>query len=93
MKSIASGEQFDEMAIWSGSRQRNWLLVGLLVSLLLHAMMGLYFYRTQFQPVDTLFAGHEQTPTFKVKKVDLDNKGIEKILDNINTVISKQSSY
>ena len=78
MKSIESGEPFDEMAIWSGSRQRNWLLVGLLVSLLLHAVMCLYFYRTQFQPVDTLFAGHEQTPTFKVKKVDLDNKGVEK---------------
>lgn len=73
------------MAIWSGSRQRNWLLVGLLVSLLLHAVMGLYFYRTQFQPVDTLFAGHEQTPTFKVKKVDLDNKGIEKTsVDQMN---------
>ena len=37
MKTIGSGEQFDELAIWSGSRQRNWLFVGLLVSLLLHA--------------------------------------------------------
>ena len=78
MKSFESGEQFDEMAIWSGSRQRNWLLVGLLVSLLLHAVLCLYFYRTQFQPVETLFAEHQQTPTFKVKKVDLDNKAIEK---------------
>ena len=85
MKSIENGEQFDEMAIWSGSRQRNWLLVGLLVSLLLHGVMCLYFYRTQFQPVDTLFAGHQQTPTFKVKKVDLDNKGVEKTsMDQVN---------
>jgi outer membrane protein OmpA-like peptidoglycan-associated protein len=78
MKSLESTDPFDEAAIWSGSRQRNWLLVGLLVSLLLHAVMCLYFYRTRFQPIDTLFAEHQQTPTFKVKKVDLDNKPVEK---------------
>ena len=74
MKSIERGGQFDEMAIWSGSRQRNWLLFGLFVSLLLHAVMCLYFYQARFQPVETLFAEHQQTPTFKVKRVDLDNK-------------------
>ena len=85
MKSFESDEPFDEMAIWSGSRQRNWLLVGLLVSLLLHAVLCFYFYRTQFQSVETLFAEHEQTPTFKVKKVDLDNKAIEKTsMDQMN---------
>jgi outer membrane protein OmpA-like peptidoglycan-associated protein len=78
MKSVESADPFDEAAIWSGSRQRNWLLVGLLVSLLVHAAMCLYFYRTRFQPIDTLFAEHQQTPTFKVKKVDLDNKPVEK---------------
>jgi outer membrane protein OmpA-like peptidoglycan-associated protein len=50
----------------------------LLVSLLVHAVMCLYFYRTRFQPIDTLFAEHQQTPTFKVKKVDLDNKPVQK---------------
>jgi outer membrane protein OmpA-like peptidoglycan-associated protein len=78
MKAIESGEQFDEMAIWSGSKQRNWLLVGLLVSLLLHSALCFYFYRTRFQPVETLFAEQQQTPTFKVKKVDLENKPVEK---------------
>jgi outer membrane protein OmpA-like peptidoglycan-associated protein len=78
MKTIESGDPFDEAAIWSGSRQRNWLLVGLLVSLLLHAVMCVYFYRTRFQPIDALFAEHQQTPAFKVKKVDLDNKPVEK---------------
>ena len=36
-------------------------------------LMCFYFYRTQFQPVDTLFAEQQQTPTFKVKSVNLDN--------------------
>ena len=78
MKTIESGEQFDELAIWSGSRQRNWLFVGLLVSLLLHSVLCLYFYRTRFQPVDTLFVEKEPRAVFKVKKVDLENKPVEK---------------
>jgi outer membrane protein OmpA-like peptidoglycan-associated protein len=78
MKTIESGEQFDELEIWSGSRQRNWLFVGLLVSLLLHSVLCVYFYHTRFQPVDTLFAEQQQTPTFKVKQVDLENKPVEK---------------
>jgi len=77
MKAIDT-ENFDDVAIWSGSRQRNWLLVGLLVSLLLHALLCIYFYRTHFQPVDTLFTNAQQTPTFKVKKVDLENKPVDK---------------
>ena len=78
MKTIESGEEFDDIAIWSGTRQRNWLLVGLLVSLLLHSVLCVYFYRTRFQPVDTLFAEKQQTPTFKVKNVDLENRPVEK---------------
>lgn len=57
--------------MWSGSKQRNWLLVGLIVSLLLHAALCAYFYRTQFQSLEGAVKPAEQTPTFKVKKVDL----------------------
>lgn len=60
---------FDD-EIWSGSKQRNWLLLGLAISLLLHAGLCAYFYRTQFQPV-TAAKSAESTPTFKVKNVDL----------------------
>ncbi len=81
MKSIEKGEPFDEMAIWSGTRQRNWLLFGLFVSLLLHAGMCLYFYQARFQPVETLFSEHRPPPTFKVKQVDLDNKLEKSSLD------------
>lgn len=62
---------FEDDDIWSGSKQRNWLLVGLIVSLLLHAGLCAYFYRTQFQSLETTVKPAEQTPTFKVKKVDL----------------------
>jgi outer membrane protein OmpA-like peptidoglycan-associated protein len=69
---------FDDAVIWSGSRQHNWLFVGLLISLLLHSALCVYFYRTRFQPADTLFVQKQQTPTFKVKKVDLDTKSVDK---------------
>ena len=62
---------FDDDAIWSGSKQRNWLVVGLLVSLLLHAALCTYFYRTRFTSFDAAVKAPEQTATFKVKNVDL----------------------
>jgi len=62
---------FDDDDIWSGSKQRNWLLVGLAVSLLLHAALCGYFYKTRFEPLSATPKAAEQTPTFKVKNVDL----------------------
>jgi len=61
----------DDDAIWSGSKQRNWLLVGLIVSLLLHAALCGYFYTTRFDLVDAALKSPEPTATFKVKNVDL----------------------
>ncbi|MDQ6656028.1 MAG: OmpA family protein, partial [Verrucomicrobiota bacterium] len=57
--------------VWSGSKQRNWLLVGLAVSLLLHSLLCFYFYRTQFSLLAPGAKPPEQTATFKVKNVDL----------------------
>jgi outer membrane protein OmpA-like peptidoglycan-associated protein len=84
METGRTGEEFDELAMLSGTRQRNWLFVGLLVSLMLHAMMCLYFYRTQFQSIDTAFAQQQQTPTFKVKSVNVDNKLEKSSMDQAN---------
>jgi outer membrane protein OmpA-like peptidoglycan-associated protein len=84
METGRTGEEFDELAMLSGTRQRNWLFVGLLVSLMLHAMMCLYFYRTQFQSIDTAFAEQQQTPTFKVKSVNVDNKLEKSSMDQAN---------
>ena len=39
------------LPVWSGrSKQRNWLFVGLLLSLALHGLLCFFFYRTGFQP-------------------------------------------
>ncbi len=61
---------FDTDVDWAGSRQRNWLLVGLMVSLLLHSALCFYFYRTQFQLADAVLKTPEQTATFNVKSLD-----------------------
>jgi outer membrane protein OmpA-like peptidoglycan-associated protein len=62
--------EFDE-ALLEGSKQRNWLLVGLMISLALHGALCGYFYRTNFMPEKALLQERVQTPTFKVKSVDL----------------------
>ncbi len=62
--------EFDD-SVWSGSRQRNWLLVGLLVSLALHALLCVYFYRTEFQSIASMVVPPQKTATFNVKTVDL----------------------
>ncbi len=67
----ASGIGDFEDALLSGSKQRNWLLVGLITSLLLHFALCIYFYRTQFQPARALVPEQPQTATFKVKNIDL----------------------
>lgn len=67
---VSEFEDFDE-ALLSGSKQRNWLLVGLIVSLLLHAALCTYFYRTSFQPLTVALKEPAQSTMFKVKNVEL----------------------
>ncbi|MCA1705601.1 MAG: hypothetical protein LC808_21010, partial [Actinobacteria bacterium] len=45
--------------------------MGLALSLLLHGALCYYFYRTQFQIVDSALKTPEQTATFNVRNVDL----------------------
>src|SRR6476659_1961858 len=64
--------EFDfEEALLQGNRQRNWLLVGLIVSLALHGALCGYFYRTVFLPVNATTEERVQVPTFKVKSVEM----------------------
>ncbi len=66
--------EFDDLeydALLKGSKERSWLWFGLIVSLGLHLALCTYFYRTRFQSVDAVLAGMQQTPTFKIKNVDL----------------------
>ncbi len=62
--------EFDE-ALLESSKQRNWLLVGLMVSLAFHGALCGYFYRTTLQPSKNPLEERVMPPMFKVKNVDL----------------------
>jgi outer membrane protein OmpA-like peptidoglycan-associated protein len=64
--------EFDfEEALLQGNKQRNWLLVGLIISLALHGALCGYFYRTLYMPSIPLAENRVQVPTFKVKSVEM----------------------
>jgi outer membrane protein OmpA-like peptidoglycan-associated protein len=60
---------FDE-ALLESSKDRNWILVGLMISLAIHGALCGYFYRTNFMPTRNLLEERVQTAMFKVKNVD-----------------------
>src|SRR5256714_7791052 len=65
--------EFDfEEALLQGNQQRNWLLVGLIISLALHGALCGYFYRTAFLPANALVEQRAPVPTFKVKNVEME---------------------
>ena len=65
--------EFDfEEALLQGKGQRNWLFVGLIVSLALHGALCGYFYRTTFLSLNTPLEERIQVPTFKVKNVEME---------------------
>lgn len=68
---------YETRGLLDGSQQRNWLWFGLFVSLLLHMGLCTYFYRTRFQSAEGLPTAIQETPTFKVRNVDL-NPQLEK---------------
>src|SRR4029078_5901343 len=75
---VSDFDDFDRFAtegLLKGSKERSWLLFGLIVSLGLHLALCAYFYRTRFQSVETFVAQNEQTPTFKVKSVSTSDLG------------------
>src|SRR5438045_8600976 len=61
-----------EEALLQGKGQRNWLFVGLLVSLALHGALCGYFYRTRIVSTDAIMENRVQVPTFKVKSVEME---------------------
>jgi outer membrane protein OmpA-like peptidoglycan-associated protein len=68
---VSEFDDFETEGLLSASKQRSWLWFGLIVSLILHLALCAYFYRTRFQTIDPKWAGREQTPTFKVRNIDL----------------------
>src|SRR5438477_4705086 len=62
-------DHFETEGLLTGTRERNLLWLGLMVSLAIHFALCTYFYRTRFASADAVFAQNEQMPTFKVKRV------------------------
>ena len=63
-------DTFETEGLLTGTKERSWLWLGLIVSLGLHCALCVYFYRTRFQPVEAAFAQNQETPTFKVRAID-----------------------
>src|ERR1700686_2707346 len=79
--------EFDDpeySALLTGSKQRSWLWFGLIVSLALHIALCTYFYRARFQSLDAVLAEMQQTPTFKIKNVDLSQQLDKSSMDQTN---------
>src|SRR6266487_2578991 len=71
---VSEFDNFDSLeteGLLTGSKEHSWLWFGLIVSLGLHLALCAYFYRTRFQSVDSTIAANQQTPTFKIKNIDL----------------------
>jgi outer membrane protein OmpA-like peptidoglycan-associated protein len=61
--------EFETEGLLTGTKERNWLWLGLIISLAIHFALCAYFYRTRFASTDAVFAQNEQTPTFKVRSL------------------------
>ena len=66
-------DQFETEGLLAGTRERNWIWFGLIVSLAIHFALCAYFYRTRFASTETAVAQNEQTPTFKVRSITESN--------------------
>ncbi|MFL6515306.1 MAG: OmpA family protein [Chthoniobacterales bacterium] len=69
--SVSDFSGFETEGLLAGSKQRSWLWFGLIVSIALHLALCAYFYRTRFLGFDQKMVRTDQTPTFKVRSVDL----------------------
>jgi outer membrane protein OmpA-like peptidoglycan-associated protein len=81
---VSEFDDFDTEALLVGSKQRNWLWFGLIVSLGLHLALCSYFYRTRFQPTEASLMDGREAPTFKVKNVDLSPQLDKNSMDQTN---------
>src|SRR6266566_339507 len=66
-------DQFETEGLLAGTKERNWIWFGLIVSLAIHFGLCAYFYRTRFAPAETAVAQNEQTPMFKVRSITESN--------------------
>ena len=73
-------DRFETEGLLTGSKERNWLWLGIIVSLAIHFALCTYFYRTRFAPMEAVLAQNDQTPTFKVRSItdsNLDKSSVD----------------
>ena len=81
---VSEFSDFETEGLLSARKQRNWLWFGLFVSLALHIALCTYFYRTRFQSIDPRWMKADQTPTFKVRNIDLSSQIDKNSMDQTN---------
>jgi len=57
-------------ALLNATGQRNWLFLGLVLSLALHLLLCFYLYQTRFASADLALAPKSEPPLFKVKPIE-----------------------
>src|SRR5205814_8622537 len=57
-------------ALLNATGQRNWLSLGLVLSLALHLLLCIYLYQTRVVSADLALAPRSEPPVFKVKPID-----------------------
>lgn len=86
---VSEFDDIEHEALLTGSKERNWIWFGLIVSLCLHMSLCVYFYRTRFQSLEAAVVEAQQPPTFKVRMVDL--KQLDKTsADELNSASKPQ---
>ena len=64
-------DEIEHEALLTGSPERSWIWFGLIISLLIHITLCIWFYRTRFMSVETVFSDVTKPMTFRVKPVDM----------------------
>src|SRR5437588_4016807 len=70
---VSDFDTFETEGLLAGTKERNWIWFGLIVSLAIHFALCAYFYRTRFAPAEAVVAQNEQTPMFKVRSITESN--------------------
>src|SRR3954454_17022206 len=71
-------------ALLNATGQRNWLFLGLVLSLALHLILYVYLYETRFVSADMALAPKAQPPAFKVKPLDTQSTLEKASIDQTN---------
>src|SRR5438045_3066904 len=71
-------------ALLNATGQRNWLFLGLVLSLALHLLLCVYLYKTKFASADLVLTPQNEPPLFKVKPIDMQSTLDKASVDQTN---------